>query len=122
MSTMICNTSLDGLRESVHHDALLSFEFFANSLLGASLPEELCDVAQRSIEADESFFVTTTSSKSFARALKSWLSTRGVLVADSTPPQSNDILDWFDLAPLDVVRSSAEIVLHPNHLVEVRLS
>lgn len=109
--TVISNSSLKGVQQSVRAAALQDFEFFANTVLCSRLSEELCSAAQEAIELGETCYLRHNSPRSLATALYFYLSACGyVLLTEFRPVPQSELLSWLELEKN--VEGSIAVSLH----------
>lgn len=94
---ILSNIQLDGIRDQVRSNALVSFEFFANTVMYSNLPGELCKEVQDVVEDLEDYTFYTNRPRSLAVALRGWLVSKGITVLSTIPLPQMEILDWLSL-------------------------
>lgn len=94
----VSNSSLSGVRDAVRMQALGDFGYFANVVFGATIPEELCDLVQNSLTAQESARFRTEHSRKLAYAASAWLTSHGISVMGIDPPRRHDLLSWLEMS------------------------
>ena len=96
----VANTTLNSLQSSVRHNALASFEYFVNTVLGMRFCEGLCTDVQNALVGGNNLIVYTDKPKQLASAISSWIAaSRGVAVLSTVEPPKHEILDWLQLLP-----------------------
>lgn len=95
--TILSNADVGGVRDQVRMNALESFEFFANSVLGCSTSTELCERVQEVVEDQEDTFFETRTPRAFAVAMYAWLESKGYPVFTIAKLPHHEVLHWLDL-------------------------
>lgn len=106
---LLSNVQLQGIRDQVRSNALVSFEFFANTVLYSNLPTELCREVQDVVEDQEDYTFYTSRPRSLAVALRAWLGSKGVTVLSTVQLPELEILDWLSLQ--EEVKSGVGVTL-----------
>jgi hypothetical protein len=93
----ISHGGLSDIMGAVRENAVNSFEYFANTVVGAHLDTVLCEKVQDTVEEREDAHYHTTRPRSLCVALQGWLTSRGVIVNSAHEATSHEVLRWLDL-------------------------
>lgn len=111
MMQLINNTELSQTQHAARMNALQSFTFFANHLMGLNVPTETCEIIQELVEDEEDVNIPYRRPLDLAKAMFAWLNARGVCTTALFPmtmPQS-EVLSFVGLDCLFNERSSEDI-------------
>lgn len=109
--TILSNTDVSSVRDQVRVNALESFEFFANSVLGCFLSSEVCERVQEVVEDQEDAFFESRVPRAFAVALYAWLESKGFQVFTIAKLPHHEVLHWLDLLGEEKEKSHVYVVL-----------
>lgn len=90
-------SSVSAVQRDAQQSALRSFKYFANTVLGTSLAEDVCCAAQDVVEDQEDALIHTGRPRAVSIALSAWLRSRGINVLCNTPLLQSEILSWLQL-------------------------
>lgn len=94
---ILSNVGMEGVRAQIALNACSSFEYFANTVLGRNLSEELCAAVQEVVEDGEDWEIRCTRPRELAVALASWLEAHGANVLCTVYSAKPEILEWLQL-------------------------
>lgn len=111
---LLSNTGLHSVRENVRVNALESFEYFSNSVLGIGLADHLCQYTQDVFNDRESCTIPTLCPKALQVALAAWLRCKGVEVLVVNSLHEHEILRWLELGQEDIDHPLLSAVFEVN--------
>lgn len=114
---MLSNAMMQGVRTQIAQSALSSFEFFANTVMGAGLDERVCQYVQDVCVDRVDCVVVTETPRRLTEALRTWLEAQGVNVLTTVELPRTEILQWLSLSNTPEENSAVTLDVRKNEVV-----
>lgn len=111
MTPPLSNTTITNIHTQVRTAALESFEFFANTVLGSQISDDVCKQTQELLEGEKNGFISARRPRALTVAVLVWLNSKGVAVLTTVPLPQHEILHWLELGSEPVEKTNRGVVL-----------